>query len=171
MLLPLAAEQGRALGALIEKQLATPQQYPLTLRALAAACNQATSREPVVSYDDAMVASAVQGLKERRLVRFVHPSHGRSALRYRQVLEEVAALSLPELALVSLLLLRGPQTPGELRARGARLATFSSIADVEERLARLASGTPPLIDGMGRRPGQKEQRYRQLLAAAPPAGM
>jgi len=166
--------EARVVGALVEKQLTTPQQYPLTLNALVSACNQTSSRNPVVSHDDHTVDAALLRLKELRLVRFVHPSHGRSVTRYRQVLEEVVPLEPRQLALVAVLLLRGPQTPGELRTRTERLAEFASLEEVEEELDDLASRPEPLVTRLPREPGRKEMRYAQLLAgdtgavAAPP---
>lgn len=157
--------EARVVGALVEKQLTTPQQYPLTLNALVAACNQSSSRNPVVSYDDHTVDSALARLKEKRLLRFVHPSHGRSVTRYRQVLEEVLPLEPRQLALVAVLLLRGPQTVGELRIRTERMAEFASLAEVEDELDDLASREEPLVARLAREPGRKEMRYTQLLAA------
>ena len=166
--------EARVIGALIEKQMTTPQQYPLTLNALVAACNQSSSRNPVVSYDDATVDSALGRLKEKRLLRFVYPSHGRSVTRYRQVLEEVLPLEPRQLALVAVLVLRGPQTLGELRTRTERMAEFSSLEEVEDELDDLASRDEPLVTRLPREPGRKEMRYAQLLAGdtgavAPPA--
>ena len=155
------------LGSLVEKQLTTPQQYPLTANALTLACNQTTNREPVVMMDDDTVLRALDGLKERepRLVRFVLPSHGRSVVRYRHVLDEVYALDVPALALLALLLLRGAQTPGELRARAGRMAEFASVEDVQRQLEGLATRPEILVRLLPRRPGQKEDRWQQLLAA------
>ena len=113
----LSAPQGRIVGSLIEKQLVTPQQYPLTLNALVLACNQASNRDPVVAYTEEQVVGALDELKERRLVRFVLPSHGRSVVRYRHVLDEAFGVDAPQLAILAMLLLRGPQTVGELRTR------------------------------------------------------
>ena len=156
--------EARVIGALVEKQLTTPQQYPLTLNALVAACNQTSSRNPVVSYDDRTVDAALGRLKEKRLLRFVHPSHGRSVTRYRQVLEEVLPLEPRQLALLAVLLLRGPQTLGELRGRTDRMAEFTSLDEVEEELDELASRDVPLVARLPREPGRKEMRYAQLLA-------
>jgi hypothetical protein len=160
----LSPEEGRIIGSLIEKQLTTPQQYPLTLNALVLACNQASNRDPVVRYRDRMVEETLAALKEAGLVRFVHPSHGRSVLRYRQVLDERLALDDKELALVGVLLLRGPQTVGELRSRTDRMATFDGIAAVESDLVRLSALPEPLVLRQARRPGQKEERWAQLLS-------
>lgn len=169
MLLELSPVQGRVAGSLAEKQLSTPQQYPLTLNALVLACNQSSNRDPVVSYDEAEVQAALVSLKEVGLVRFVHPSQGRSATRYRQVMEERFDLEPKGLALLAVLLLRGPQTVGELRARTERMAEFADLGDVEAQLARLGSLEAPLVSRLPRQPGQKEERWAQLLAGAPPA--
>jgi uncharacterized protein YceH (UPF0502 family) len=164
----LGAEQGRVIGSLIEKQLTTPQQYPLSLNALLQACNQLSNRDPVVSYDERMVDETLVSLKEAGLVRFVHPSHGRSVTRYRQVLDERLGLDDQQLALVAVLLLRGPQTAGELRTRTERMASFAGIAALEGGLHRLAALPEPLAARLPRRPGQKEERWTQLLMDAVP---
>src|ERR1700722_5530568 len=122
----LSAQEARVLGSLVEKELTTPQQYPLTLKSLVGACNQATNRDPVVDYGEGTVMSVLNALKERRLVRFVLPSHGRTAVRYRHVLGEALALDQRQCALLAVLLLRGPQTIGELRSRTERMADFDS---------------------------------------------
>lgn len=157
--------EARVLGCLLEKELAVPQQYPLTLNALLAACNQTTNRDPVVTYDEATVAEAAARLKDRRLVRFVHPSHGRSALRYRQVLDEVTGLDATGRAVVGMLLVRGPQTAAELRARTERLAPDDG--DVSAVLDELAGATDPMVRRLPRQPGQKEERWVQLLTGEP----
>ncbi|HET7489476.1 MAG TPA: DUF480 domain-containing protein [Acidimicrobiales bacterium] len=163
--LALTPVSARVLGALVEKQLTTPQQYPLTMNALQAACNQTSSRNPVVTYEEQLLDTTVASLKSRGLLRFVHPSHGRSATRYRQVLEEVLDLDVQELALVAVLLLRGPQTVGELRSRTERMAEFKDLREVEDRLEALASRPDPLAARLPREPGRKEERWVQLLAA------
>jgi uncharacterized protein len=159
----LSPEEGRVVGSLIEKQLTTPQQYPLTMNALILACNQSSNRDPVVDFDERMVDSALTSLKSAGIVRFVHPSHGRSVTRYRQVLEETLGLADTELALVGVLLLRGPQTAGELRSRTERMAQFDGIAAVESELDRLADRPDSLARRLSRRPGQKEERWIHLL--------
>ena len=141
----LDAEEGRVIGSLIEKQLTTPQQYPLTLNSLVLACNQSSNRDPAVSYEERTVEQTLAALKTAGLVRFVHPSHGRSVIRYRQVLDERLALDETELALVAVLLLRGPQTVGELRIRTERMATFDGITGVETELGRLLAQPEPLV--------------------------
>jgi uncharacterized protein YceH (UPF0502 family) len=163
----ISAEGGRALGCLVEKQLTTPTQYPLTLNALALACSQSTNRDPVMAMDEPTVQSALQELKELRLVRFVLPSHGRSVTRYRHVLDEVYGLDAARVALLAVLLLRGPQTPGELRARTARMAEFDSPGSLTADLEVLADQPEPLVRLLPRQPGQKEDRWQQLLATEP----
>jgi uncharacterized protein YceH (UPF0502 family) len=160
----LSPAEGRIIGSLIEKQLTTPTQYPLTLNSLLLACNQSSNRDPVVNYDERTVDAALVSLKEAGLVRFVHPSHGRSVIRYRQVLHEKLGLDDLRLALVGVLLLRGPQTAGELRARTERMAHFDGIAAVEADLEALGRGTDPLALRLPRRPGQKEERWVQLVS-------
>ena len=153
------------LGCLVEKQLTTPQQYPLTLNALVAATNQATNRDPVVTLTDDAVLAALDELRSLHLVRVVLPSHGRSVKRYRHVLDEVWGLDAPRYALVATLLLRGPQTVGELRARSERMVDFPSVSDVQDQLTVLAEHSEGLATLLPRRPGQKEDRWQQTVAA------
>jgi len=167
----LSPECARVLGALIEKGLATPQQYPLTVNALQAACNQTSNREPVVSYDETTVLIALDELKDRKLVRFVLPSHGRSVVRYRQVLDEKLALDDRQCAVLAVLLLRGPQTVGEIRIRTERMATFDSLEEIDHELDLLHSREEPLAHNIGRRPGQKEERWATTLVPAPAPGV
>ncbi len=152
------------LGCLVEKQLTTPQQYPLTLNALTTATNQATNRDPVVTLDDDAVLAALDELRSQHLVRVVLPSHGRSVKRYRHVLDESYGLDAPRYGLLTTLLLRGPQTVGELRARTERMIEFPSVADVQEQLAVLAEHSERLVRLLPRRPGQKEDRWQQIIA-------
>jgi uncharacterized protein len=165
----LDTEEVRILGCLAEKQLTTPAQYPLTLNALTLACNQATSRDPVVTYDERTVEAAVTRAKTKGMARFFHPTHGRSALRFGHTMDEALGLDPPRLALVAVLMLRGPQTLAELRARTLRMAEFSSTTEVEAELDALARFDPPLARRIGRGPGQKEDRYEQLLGPTAPA--
>jgi len=165
----LSPESARVLGSLAEKELTTPQQYPLTMNALIAACNQASNRDPVVDYDESTVASTLDELKAQRLVRFVLPSHGRSVVRYRQVLDETLALDRRQRALFAVLLLRGPQTVGELRVRTERMADFDGLDHLERDLESLASLEVPLVHRLGRRPGQKEERWASPLVSTPPS--
>jgi len=164
----LDAEEMRVLGSLAEKQLTTPAQYPLTLNALTMACNQATSRDPVVTYDEGTVEAAVTRVKTMGLARFYHPTHGRSALRFGHTLDEALGLDPPRLAVVAVLMLRGPQTLAELRARTQRMTEFSDTKEVEAELEALARFEPPIVRRIGRQPGQKEDRYEQLLGRPGP---
>ncbi len=156
----------RVLGSLVEKALTTPQQYPLTLNALVAACNQASNREPVVTYDEATVDAALHELKDERLVRFVLPSHGRSVVRYRHVLDEALGLDAAQSAVLAMLLLRGPQTVGELRARTERMAPVDGLRErrARTRTARSTARSRSAAS-MARRPGQKEERWASPLLA------
>ena len=160
----ISLEGGRVLGCLVEKQLTTPQQYPLSLNALTLACNQATSREPVMALSEQSVQIALDDLKALRLVRFVLPSHGKTVTRYRHVFDEVYGLNASQVAVLSVLLLRGPQTPGELKARIGRMATFESVGALQEILEALSERPEPLARLIPRRQGQKEDRWQQLVA-------
>ncbi len=162
----LSPLEARVIGSLAEKQLTTPQQYPLTMNALVLACNQSSNRDPVVSYDEATVEPVLTSLREAGLLRLVHPSHGRSATRYRQVLDEKFGLDQRGLSILTVLLLRGPQTIGELRTRTERMADFDRLEDVERELSRLADGDEPLVRRLTRGPGQKEDRWTQTFCAA-----
>ncbi|MGH9122313.1 MAG: DUF480 domain-containing protein, partial [Acidimicrobiales bacterium] len=135
----LDASEIRVLGSLVEKQLTTPQQYPLTLNALVLACSQASNRDPVVPYDEPTVEEVVTSVKTKGLARFVHPSHGRSALRYGHTLDEAWGLDTRPLALLAVLMLRGPQTLGELRTRTERMVRFSDLGEVQAELDALAA--------------------------------
>jgi uncharacterized protein len=159
----LSQECARVLGSLVEKGLTTPQQYPLTINALLAACNQTSNREPVVSYDEGTVQSALDELREQRLIRLVLPSHGRSVVRYRHVLDEALGLDDRQCAILAVLLLRGPQTVGELRTRTERMARFDGLAEVQHELDLLHGREEPLAADIGRRPGQKEERWASSL--------
>jgi uncharacterized protein len=152
----------RVLGCLIEKQRTTPDAYPLSLNALRLACNQATNREPVVDYDDATIRSALERLARRRWARLAS-GRGSRAPKYRHLLAETLGLPPDEQSLLALLMLRGPQTPGELKSRGERLHPFDDIAAVEATLERLIERAH--VRRLERRPGQKEERYLQVLGA------
>jgi hypothetical protein len=165
----LRAEEARVLGSLVEKELTTPDQYPLTIKSVLAACNQTSNRDPVVDYDESTVVTTLDSLKAQRLIRFVLPSHGRTAVRYRQVLDEALGLDTRQCAVLAVLLLRGPQTVGELRTRTERMTDFDSLAEVEHELRFLSSVAEPLALSLGRRPGQKEERWACPLVAAAPA--
>jgi uncharacterized protein YceH (UPF0502 family) len=161
--LDLTAPQARVLGCLIEKQLTTPDAYPLTLKALTAACNQTSNRDPVVQYEAQLVETTTLALKGKGLARVVHPGSGERATRYRQVADEALALDPAERALLCLLLVRGAQTVVELRTRSERLHAFATPSEVEAVLERMAGGERPLVARVERQPGQKEHRWIQLL--------
>ena len=164
----LTAEEGRILGALVEKELTTPQGYPLTDNALLAACNQTTSRDPVVTYDLATLRTAVRSLREQGLLRTVHRTGERSD-KHRHELPASLDLSHEQVVVLAVLLLRGAQTAAELRARSERMHAFASTEQVERVLAELAGRTEPLAQRLERQPGRKEPRWVQLLAGAAPA--
>jgi uncharacterized protein len=159
----LSPEEARVLACLIEKEATVPDSYPLTLNALRLACNQASNRDPIVAYDDRTVEAALLSLKSMGLVRFVHPSHGGRTIRYRHVAGDRWHLEPDELAVLSVLVLRGPQTVGEVRSRAERQLN-SDDAKVEEILDTLAARSPePLATRLGRRAGEKEVRWAHLL--------
>lgn len=155
------------LGCLVEKQLTTPQQYPLTDNALIAACNQTTSRDPVVDYDLTAVRLAVRSLRERGLVRTVHRPGERSD-KHRHELEDALGLGLPAVAVLAVLLLRGPQTAAELRARTERMHPFGSVGEVEQVLDDLGAREEPLVARLPRQSGRREDRYAELLVDSAP---
>ncbi len=161
----LTVVEARVLGCLLEKQRTVPDQYPLTLNALVSACNQSSSREPIMQLTDHDVETAIGSLKTQGLARLVHPSHGRSVTRYRQVADETWEVEPDAAALLSVLLLRGPQTVAELRSRTERQHSFDSLGDVQEVLDALQQRE--LVRLLERRPGQKEPRWQQLLAEEP----
>ncbi len=173
----LTAPQARVLGCLIEKRATTPETYPLTLKALVTACNQTSSRFPVVDYDAQLVETTALALKSKGLVRVVHPAHGERATRFRHVVDEALGLDDAELAVFGVLLLRGAQTAAELRTRTERQHSFAGSAEVEAVLDALAARTPALVRHLERQAGQKEIRWLQLIetdpegrAAAAPSG-
>jgi uncharacterized protein len=163
----------RVLGSLLEKQRTVPASYPMTLNALQTACNQTSSRDPVVDYDQQMLLEALKSLKDRGLVRVVWADRGPRTLKYHQLLDERLGLQPDERALVTVLLLRGPQAPGELRTRTERLHRFADRGEVERALRRMAALPTPLVRELERRPGQQDRRWVHLLgpveaeAAAP----
>ena len=156
----LTPEEVRVLGSLIEKQRTTPDQYPLSLNALRLACNQSTNRDPVVEFDEATIREALEGLSRRRWVRLASGA-GSRATKYRHLLDEALGLDGPEIAVLTVLMLRGPQTPGELRSRTERLHRFDGGEELRGAIDRLAGRD--LVAGIGRRPGQKEERYAHRL--------
>jgi len=151
----------RVLGCLIEKQRTTPDTYPLSLNALRLACNQATSRDPVVDYDEPAIRQALERLSRRGWVRLASGPGSRAA-KYRHLLDEALGLDEQELALLAVLMLRGPQTPGELKQRTERLHPFGA-GEIEDTLARLSGRE--LVTRLPRRPGEKGERYEQLLGS------
>ena len=159
----LTAAETRVLGCLLEKQLATPNAYPLTLNSVVTACNQSSNRDPVTAYDDAEVATALGALRQKGAARIVYAS-GQRAEKYRHVLDEVWGLDEQHRAVLAVLMLRGPQTVGELRARTDRLARFDSLGEVEQILRILASREEPLARRLERAPGQKEARWVELFS-------
>jgi hypothetical protein len=152
----------RVLGCLIEKQRTTPDVYPLSLNALRLACNQSTNRDPVVEYDEATIRQALERLDRKRWARLASGPGSRAA-KYRHLLEEALDLDGSGISLLAVLMLRGPQTPGELKLRAERLHRFDSTEEVEGALEALAARE--LVRRIGRRPGQKEDRWAQLLGA------
>src|SRR5205823_4472368 len=150
----------RVLGCLIEKQRTTPDAYPLSLNSLRLACNQTTNRDPVVVYEEREIKAALDRMSNRGWTRFASGASSR-ALKYRHLLDEALQLSGPELSLLGVLMLRGAQTVGELKQRSERLHRFESIAEVAETLDALAQRE--LVERLERRPGQKEERWAQLL--------
>ena len=154
----------RVLGCLLEKQRTTPDAYPLSLNALRLACNQSTNRDPVVDYDDAQIREALHRLERRGLVRLAS-GRGSRAPKYRHLLAEALPMEFDERAVMTVLMLRGTQTPGELKQRGERMHAFVGLEAVNATLERLTERG--LAERLPRRPGQKEERYAQLLEGYP----
>ena len=159
----LTENEVRVLGALIEKDITTPEYYPLSLNALVNACNQKSNRDPVMQLDEDAVRDAVEGLQQDRLAG---PAGGADSrvTKYEHRLQEVFNFTRPETAVLCVLLLRGPQTPGELRARGERMHRFEALEDVQSALQKLMQREPPLAKVLARQPGTKESRYAHLMA-------
>jgi uncharacterized protein len=153
----------RVLGSLIEKEITTPDYYPLSLNALLAACNQSSNRSPVLHLDEDAVARAADSLREKQFVHLVDRGESR-VTKYRHVVYEAMGLGRPAIAVMCVLMLRGPQTIGEIRTRSNRLYDFSSLEEVEITLNSLMSGEAPLIVRLPRQTGQKEVRYAHLLS-------
>ena len=162
----LDAAELRVLGSLMEKCKATPDYYPMTVNGLTAACNQKTSRRPVVQYDEETVVQALNTLKRRGLISTATGGSIRS-VKYKHNFAIVFPVVPSEVALICLLMLRGPQTPGELNTNSGRLYEFESIEDVQEVLERLSSPEMPFLMQLPRRAGQKEARYAHLLSGVP----
>lgn len=159
----LAPVDQRILGSLLEKQRTVPASYPLTLNSLRLACNQTTSREPVSNYDEATLEAALTDLRHRELVRVVWADTGRRTLKYHQTLDERLSLQPDERAVITVLLLRGAQSAGELKTRTDRLHPFADRSEVEQCLRRLAALPTPLVQELERRPGQHDTRWIHLL--------
>lgn len=158
----------RVLGALVEKQVTTPEYYPLTLNALTLACNQKNNRHPVTAYSENEVAQAVESLREKNLAYVFYGSTSRVP-KYKHVMPEVLHLNAAEMALMCVLMLRGPQTPGELRGNASRLHEFTGLDEVEQTLSGLISREPdPLVARLPRQAGQKEVRFAHLLSGEVP---
>jgi uncharacterized protein len=156
----LSPTETRVLGCLLEKQRTTPEAYPLSLNALRLACNQSTNRDPVVEYDDAVIRDALHRLERRGYTRLASGAGSRAA-KYRHLLADVLPMSSAEQAVMCVLTLRGPQTPGELKQRTERIHAFGELAEVQQTLGRLIERE--LVQRLERRPGHKEERYAQLL--------
>lgn len=158
----LSAEEQRILGSLMEKSKTTPEYYPLTLNALVAACNQKTSRKPVVNYDDSTVVATLDSLRKKGLVSTVVGGSSR-VTKYKHNFAIVFPVVPAEVTIICLLLLRGPQTPGELNTNSGRMHEFESLEEVQSLLDNLANAESPYVKQLPKRPGQKEARYMQLL--------
>ncbi len=163
MLETLNEIEARVVGALVEKQLTTPEYYPLTLNALVSACNQKNNREPVMTLDADAVSAAIENLRDRNLVYVFYGSTSRVP-KYKHMLPSYYTLEPDETALLAVLLLRGPQTLGELRERTGRMHTFNGLGEVQEALDRLARRDEPLVVKLDRQPGRKEARFAHLLS-------
>ena len=160
----LDAVEARVLGALVEKEITTPDYYPLSLNALVNACNQKSNRDPVMELDESAVRTALRSLDDKALARSAVAGDSRVA-KYEHQLQEVFNFTRPEMAVLCELMLRGPQTPGELRSRASRFHPFEDLSAVHSALQRLMQREPPLIKLIARQPGTKEARYAQLLSA------
>ena len=157
----------RVLGSLIEKDITTPDYYPLSLNALVNACNQKNNRDPVMTLDEAAVRDALATLQEKRMAGPVSGADSR-VTKFEHRLQEVFNFDRREIAIVCVLLLRGPQTPGELRSRTDRMCRFEALDDIVSTLDRLAQRQPPLARVLPRQPGTKESRYTHLFSGEPP---
>lgn len=162
MLETLNETEARVLGSLIEKQLTTPEYYPLTLNALTLACNQKSNRDPVVTYDETTVTNTLERLRDRNLVYVFYGSTSRVP-KYKHMVPSVYELEPSEVAVMCVMLLRGPQTLGELRTRTERLHDFQNLGEIQETLDGLIRRDEPLVMRLERQPGQKEARFAQLL--------
>ena len=155
--------EARVLGSLVEKQLTTPEYYPLTLNALTAACNQKSNRDPVLALGETEILAAIDSLRDKNLVYLYYGSTSRT-VKYKHMLPQVFDLEAPAVAAMTLLMLRGPQTVGEVRGRADRLYEFSGLGEAQETLDELSGRAEPLAVKLDRQPGQKEARYAHLLS-------
>jgi uncharacterized protein len=167
MQLTLTPIEARVLGALIEKEITTPEYYPLSLNALTNACNQKSNRDPVLHIEESQVRKALNHLEYQSLVRSVSSTDSR-VTKFEHRLQDAFNFYRPEVAIICELLLRGPQTPGELRTRASRMHAFEDLESVHSALSRLEKREPPLVTVLPRQPGTKEARYAHLLGDAPP---
>ena len=167
MPLALTTIEARVLGALIEKEITTPEYYPQSLNALTNACNQKSNRDPVLRVEESDVRKALNHLEYQSLVRSVSSTDSR-VTKFEHRLQDAFNFYRPEVAIICELLLRGPQTPGELRTRASRMHAFADLESVHSALSRLERREPPLVTVLPRQPGTKEARYAHLLGAAPP---
>ncbi len=166
---PLTAEELRVVACLVEKQLTTPDSYPLTENAVVAACNQLSNRNPIVAYDNNTVRVTLTALRQRGLARVIH-TPGARVPKHKHIFDEALGLSNGEVSVLNVLALRGPQTVGELRTRTERMHEFASLSQVEETLEALATRPEPLVVRLERQPGQKEARFAQLVGGPVDAG-
>lgn len=162
----LTFEETRIIGSLIEKEITTPEYYPLTLNSLKNACNQKSNRYPVVAYDESIIEKTIEHLREKSLISRVTGSDMRVP-KFRQVFTAALNLNKAETAIMCELMNRGPQTPGELNNRASRMFKFESLAQVNETIQKLSDGDDPLVTKLPRQPGTKESRYAHLLSGNP----
>lgn len=164
----LSPEEARVLGCLIEKQITTPEYYPMSLNSLVAACNQKNNRNPVVAWDEKTVVRALDSLRDKKLASMISEA-GARVPKYKHNADEIIGLDEKDIAVLCELLVRGPQTVGELRTRGERMFAFADLAQVQAVLDGFAARQPPLVAKLPRQPGTKESRHMHLLSGAPPA--
>ena len=167
MQITLTPIEGRVLGALIEKEITTPEYYPLSLNALTNACNQKSNRDPTMHLEESEIRKALNHLEYQSLVRSVSSTDSR-VTKFEHRLQDAFNFYRPEVAIISELLLRGPQTPGELRTHASRMHAFDDLESVHSALSRLEKREPPLVTALPRQPGTKEARYAHLLGDTPP---
>jgi uncharacterized protein YceH (UPF0502 family) len=159
----LSPTETRILGCLLEKERTTPEYYPLSLNSLVTACNQTTNRDPIVNYSEKTVEQGLDLLRQKKLAMLIHTAGARVA-KYRHTFLDLYNLNSREVAIICVLMLRGPQTPGELRLRTERMCGAMSLPDLEKLLDELSAGDDPLVKVIPARPGQKEKRYVHLLS-------